>query len=61
MDVNPHKRGTFMAGTGHEVVLPQFLKNYRPDVVIVMNPVYTKEISRDLRGMGLKPRLIPVQ
>lgn len=61
VDVNPHKHGTFMAGTGHEVVSPQFLKNYRPNVVIVMNPVYTEEISRDLRGMGLRPRLIPVQ
>jgi C-methyltransferase C-terminal domain len=61
VDVNPHKHGTFMAGTGHEVVSPQFLKDYRPDVVIVMNPVYTEEISRDLRGLGLNPRLIPVQ
>lgn len=61
VDVNPHKHGTFMAGTGHEVVSPQFLKDYRPHVVIVMNPVYVEEISRDLRDMGLRPRLIPVQ
>jgi hypothetical protein len=61
VDLNPHKRGTFMAGTGHEVVSPGFLRDYRPDVVIVMNPVYMEEVSRDLRDMGLEPRLIPVQ
>lgn len=61
VDLNPHKRGTFMAGTGHEVVSPGFLRDYRPDVVIVMNPVYMDEVSRDLRDMGLDPQLIPVQ
>jgi len=61
VDVNPYKHGTFLGGTGHAVVSPQFLREYRPDVVILMNPIYTEEVSRGLRGMGLEPRLIPVQ
>ena len=55
VDINPNKTGTFMAGTGQEIIAPAFLKTYRPDVVIIMNPVYRDEISRDLAAMGLAP------
>lgn len=60
VDINPYKFGTFLAGTGQEIVGPKFLKKYQPDVVIVMNPVYTNEISEDLRKLNLKPKLIAV-
>ena len=53
VDVNPHKHGTYMAGTGHLIVGPGVLKGYKPDVVIVMNPVYLTEIRHDLNQMGL--------
>jgi hypothetical protein len=55
VDINPIKTGTFMAGTGQEIVAPSFLQKYRPDVVIIMNPVYRGEITRDLTDMGLSP------
>lgn len=57
VDINPIKTGTFMAGTGQEIVAPSFLKEYRPDVVIIMNPVYRDEITRDLTAMGLSPEI----
>ena len=60
VDINPRKRGTFMAGTGHEIVAPDFLRELRPDLVIVMNPVYRQEIQRDLSRMGLQPQLVTV-
>ena len=55
VDVNPHKTGTYMAGTGQKIVAPSFLAAYQPDVVIIMNPVYRREIGRDLARMGLNP------
>lgn len=55
VDINPIKTGTYMAGTGQEIVAPSFLKEYKPDVVIIMNPVYLDEITRDLSDMGLAP------
>lgn len=55
VDINPIKTGTFMAGTGQEIVDPSFLKKYQPDAVIIMNPVYREEITRDLTEMGLSP------
>jgi hypothetical protein len=60
VDVNPYKAGHYMAGTGQEVVAPPFLKTYRPDVVIIMNPIYRPEIERDLNQMGLAPEIMTV-
>jgi hypothetical protein len=58
IDVNPHKHNKFLPGTGHKVVSPQFLKEYRPDVVIAMNPIYCDEIRGDLTQMGITAELI---
>ena len=58
VDINPFKHGTYLAKTGHEIVGPEYLKEYKPDVVIVMNPVYHNEIKRDLAKMGLTPTLL---
>jgi hypothetical protein len=60
VDVNPHKHGTYMAGTGQEIVAPEFLEEYRPDVVIVMNPIYCDEIQQYLDRMGVTAELVPV-
>ncbi len=60
VDVNPHKYGKFLAGTGHEIVAPKFLVEYQPDVVIVMNPVYCEEIGASLKVMGLTPAMTAV-
>jgi hypothetical protein len=57
VDINPHKHGTYMAGTGQEIVGPDFLKDYRPDAVIVMNPIYREEIRQMLAHMDLTPEL----
>jgi len=60
VDINPHKAGTFMAGTGQEIVPPEYLKIYEPDVVIIMNPIYRDEIQGDLSILGLLPKLLTV-
>ncbi|MDY6989586.1 MAG: class I SAM-dependent methyltransferase [Thermodesulfobacteriota bacterium] len=58
VDINPYRQGTYMAGTGHEIVSPDFLKEYRPHVVIIMNAVYKDEIGGDLAKMGLTPEIL---
>lgn len=60
VDINPHKHGTYMAGTGQRIVAPEFLQEYRPDVVIVMNPIYCDEIRRTLNHMGIRVELRPI-
>ncbi len=53
VDINPAKHGTFMAGTGHEVVGPESLRDIRPSLVIVMNPVYADEVRVFLNQLGV--------
>jgi SAM-dependent methyltransferase len=54
VDINPHKQGKFVPGTGQEIVSPEFLKEYRPDVILVMNPNYLSEIKRQVNSLNLK-------
>lgn len=58
IDINPHKAGRFVAGTGHRIAPPDQLPALAPDVVVVMNPVYADEIRADLAGRGLAPELV---
>ena len=60
VDINPHKWGRFLAGTGHEIVSPDSLRDTRPDVIVVMNPIYLDEIRTDLATRGLTPHLVPL-
>ena len=47
-----------MPGTGHAVVGPQSLTERAPSLVIVMNPIYQREIENQLSEMGLHPELV---
>jgi SAM-dependent methyltransferase len=58
VDINPHKQEMHLAGTGHRIVSPAFLKEYAPDLVIVMNSIYREEIRADLAAMRLSPEVI---
>ncbi|MCH8271549.1 MAG: SAM-dependent methyltransferase, partial [Planctomycetes bacterium] len=60
VDINPHREGTFMAGTGHEIVSPESLADHGVDNVIVMNPIYVDEIRGTLSEMGLHPNVVAV-
>jgi 2-polyprenyl-3-methyl-5-hydroxy-6-metoxy-1,4-benzoquinol methylase len=53
VDINPRKQGMYIAGTGQQIAEPEFLLEYRPDVVIVVNPIYKTEIQKTIDGLGL--------
>ncbi len=58
VDINPRRQGTWLAGAGQRIVAPGFLREYRPDAVLIMNPVYNEEIRASLAGMNLAPRVL---
>jgi hypothetical protein len=60
VDINPNKNNTFMAGTGQRVVNPGHLETYRPDLVILMNPLYRREVQESLEHKGLHPQILSV-
>ena len=51
VDINPRKHGMYIAGTGQKIIPPEFLQKYKPDVVIVMNPIYKQEIHRQVEDL----------
>jgi SAM-dependent methyltransferase len=55
VDINPNKHNTFLPGTAQKIVSPASMVDYRPDVVVVMNPIYVPEITADLHKMGVHP------
>jgi hypothetical protein len=58
VDLNPRKQGKYVAGTGQKIVPPEFLWEYRPDIVIVMNPIYENEIRQMLNELAIEPILM---
>jgi SAM-dependent methyltransferase len=60
VDINPYRVGKFLPGTGQRIVAPAFLHDYRPDNVIIMNPVYRDEVERELARQRCEPRVYTI-
>ncbi len=58
VDINPRKKGMHVAGTGQEIVPPDFLKEYQPDAVIIMNANYKDEIAQTLRDLDVNAEIL---
>jgi SAM-dependent methyltransferase len=58
VDINPNRHNHFMPKTGQQIVGPMFLRDYRPEVVVIMNPVYRAEITEELARVGLAPEVL---
>jgi hypothetical protein len=57
VDINPFKQNKFLPGSGHAVVGPDALTDIKPDLVVVMNPIYVPEITAMLNALGLQPEV----
>ncbi len=53
VDLNPHKQGHFLPGTGHAIVAPEALKERDVKRAILMNPNYRDENQRLLSELEL--------
>jgi hypothetical protein len=58
VDVNPRKASRFIGGSGQQIVGPSALTELRPEVVVLMNPIYRDEIASTLQALGLHPELL---
>lgn len=58
VDINPHKQGMHVPGTGQKIVAPEFLVGYRPDFILLANPAYGKEIKRTLDELKINVKFI---
>ena len=60
IDINPYRQGKFIPGTGKQIMPPEFLKTFNPDVTIVMNPAYRDEIKQMIDDLGISTQIISV-
>jgi SAM-dependent methyltransferase len=58
VDINPYKQGKYIGGSGQKIVAPDFLREEKPDVIIVMNSIYESEIRQMVRDLGLDPEYL---
>jgi SAM-dependent methyltransferase len=57
VDINPHMENNFIPGIGKKYVQPKFLKDYKPEAVIIMNGIYKDEITKTLHDMDVYPEI----
>lgn len=58
VDLNPRKQGKYVPGTGTRIMPPEWLRAYRPHVVVAMNRIYRREIADKLRSLGLASEVL---
>jgi len=58
VDVNPRKRGMFVAGTGQQIEGPEVLKTKAPEVVLVANQIYEAEIKEMLAELHVAAEVL---
>jgi len=58
VDINPHKQGRHLPGTGQKIVAPEFLPEFQPQLVILMNPIYRKEVGAQLKKLNVAAKLL---
>jgi len=61
IDINPFRHGKFLPGASKKIMPPEFMKKYKPDVTIVMNPIYCNEIRQMLDNMEVTTEVIPFE
>jgi hypothetical protein len=58
VDVNPRKAGRFIGGSGQKIIEPSAVRKLRPDVIVLMNPIYRDEIASAVRALGVDAELL---
>jgi hypothetical protein len=57
-DINPNMADNFIPGIGCQYVPPAALAEIKPDVVIIMNEVYLREITATLTSLQVFPEIL---
>ena len=54
VDINPDRQNTYLAGSGQRIDDPSVLASDKPDVIILSNSLYQKEITSQAKEMGVE-------
>jgi len=60
VDINPYRVGKFLPTTGQRIEAPVFLQEYRPDNVVIINPIYRDEVEQELARQRCEPKVYTI-
>jgi SAM-dependent methyltransferase len=60
VDINPRKQGKYLSGGGQQILPPEFLRDFQPTKVLLMNPVYRQEVQDQLLRLGVSAEILEV-
>ncbi len=58
VDINPRKHGAHLPGTGHAIHPPAVFSDFKPEIVLLMNPNYRDEVGNALHDLGVDADLV---
>lgn len=58
IDINPNKQNKFIPIIGQKIVSPKILEKEKIDNIIIMNPIYEKEIKNLVARYNYKGKFI---
>ena len=58
VDINAARHGRYVPGSGHLISSPEQLREYQPDHIVLMNPVYHGEVAQMLEKTGIATDLV---
>ena len=58
VDINPRRQGMHLPRSGYRVWAPESLREFRPDLVIISNPRFAREIMGQARALGIAGRFL---
>ena len=59
-DINPNRQGQYIGGSGQQIVAPEFLTEYQPDIIVITNPLYEGEIKAQVSALGLSSEFMVI-
>ena len=57
IDINKKRHGKYLPGSVHEIVAPELIINYAPDLVIITNPTYAEEIKNQIKKLRVNKKI----
>ncbi len=54
VDINPNRQGSHIPGTAQEIIAPEQLVGFRPDLIVLTNPIYESEIRNQVAELNIE-------
>lgn len=58
LEINPHRQGKYVPGSAQKIMPIEFLADYRPDVIIITNSLYEREMKQQASELGVNAEFL---